>query len=237
MSRRLAVLQSNYIPWRGYFDIIGCADDFVLYDIVQFTKNDWRNRNQIRTADGVRWLTIPVRTSGRFGQTVDEAQVMSGAWASRHWRSIAQAYARAPFFAEYREVFEQAFTSAAALTHVSQINRLLIETVCRVLCVTTAIHDARQFELPEGRNERLIALCRATGADIYLSGPSAQAYLDVPLFAASGVRIEFIDYSAYAPYPQVHGDPFEPFVSVLDLLFNTGADAAAYLQCARRGAR
>jgi hypothetical protein len=237
VSRRLAVLQSNYLPWRGYFDIIGCADDFVVYDIVQFTKNDWRNRNRIRTADGVRWLTIPIRTAGRFGQTVAEAQVVNEAWASSHWRSIAQAYARAPFFPEYRAVFEQALTSAAALTHLSQINRLLIETVCRVLGVTTVIRDARQFELPEGRNERLIALCRATGADIYVSGPSAQAYLDVSLFAASGVRIEFIDYSAYAPYPQVHGDPFEPSVSVLDLLFNTGPGAAGHLQFAQRGSR
>jgi hypothetical protein len=237
VSRRLAVLQSNYIPWRGYFDIIGGVDEFVLYDIVQFTKNDWRNRNRIRTVDGPRWLTIPIRTAGRFGQSVADAEIASGTWASRHWRSIAQAYARAPFFPEYRERFEDAFAAASALPRLSQVNRLLIETVCRALDLTTAIRDAGEFALPAGRNERLLTLCRDTGADVYVSGPSARTYLDASLFAASGVRVEFMDYSTYGPYPQVHGDPFEPFVSVLDLLFNTGPAAATYLRSRQRSSR
>lgn len=237
MSRRLAVVQSNYIPWRGYFDLIAGVDEFVLYDVVQFTKNDWRNRNRIRTADGVRWLTIPIRTAGRFGQTVAEAEVVSAAWATRHWRAIAQAYARAPFFPQYREGFAQAFAAAAALPRLSQINRLLIETVCRALGLTTTIHDAGAFTLPADRNERLIALCRATGADVYLSGPSAEIYIDRARFTAAGVQVEFMDYSGYGPYPQVHGDPFEPAVTVLDLLFNTGPAAPGHLLHAAREPR
>src|SRR5688572_14117403 len=113
IAKRVAILQSNYIPWRGYFDILGSVDEFIIYDIVQFTKNDWRNRNRIRTANGLQWLTIPVKTSGRFGQTIAETDVDGTAWAGSHWKSISQAYARAPFFANYREQLEAAYDACS----------------------------------------------------------------------------------------------------------------------------
>jgi hypothetical protein len=102
MAKRVAILQSNYIPWVGYFDIISRVDEFVIYDVVQFTKNDWRNRNRIKTAGGLQWLTIPVVTSGRFGQSVAETRIAARDWTVKHWRSVAQAYARAPLFPPLR---------------------------------------------------------------------------------------------------------------------------------------
>jgi len=233
VGKRVAILQSNYIPWRGYFDIIGLVDEFVIYDVAQFTKNDWRNRNLIKTAQGVRWLTIPVATAGKFGQTIGETQIAAKTWAEKHWRSVAQAYAKAPFFARYRDRLESAYVTCGTLRSLSAVNRLLIDLVAAELGLSARIIDANAYPVSEGRNQRLLSVCRTSGATVYVSGPSARSYLDLTLFAEAGIRVKFMDYSSYAPYPQLHG-PFEPGVSVLDLLFNTGPAALSHMQCGQR---
>jgi hypothetical protein len=230
IPKRVAILQSNYIPWRGYFDIIGLVDEFIVYDVAQYTKNDWRNRNRIRTAQGVQWLTIPIVTSGRFGQTIAEAEIASPAWAGRHWKAIAQAYARAPFFELYAPALASVFEACRGLPRLSAVNRLLIEAIAGRLGLKTAITDAAAYAFAGDRNDRLVSLCRSAGATDYLTGPSARNYLDLDRFARAGIAVEIMDYSQYAPYPQVHGG-FVPDVSVLDLLFNVGADAPSYLRC------
>jgi hypothetical protein len=232
--RRLAILQSNYIPWRGYFDIVASVDRFLIYDVVQFTKNDWRNRNRIKTANGVIWLTIPVTTSGRFGQTIEETRIADGRWASSHWRTIAQAYGKAPFFAEQAGRFAGLYERLGSIESLSAVNQLLIEAISEALGLSTQI--ARVRDLPEGTpSERLVRICQTEGAGVYLSGPSGRDYLELDLFAEADIAVEFIDYAGYEPYPQIHG-PFEPRVSALDLLFNAGPGAAAYLAWSRRAA-
>lgn len=226
--KRVAILQSNYIPWRGYFDIIGSVDEFVIYDVVQFTKRDWRNRNRIKTAAGLRWLTIPVVTAGAYHQTIAETRIADPSWAATHWRSLTHAYAHAPYFMEYRDRWADLYARCAALDSLSAVNRLLIEAIAAELGLTAAITDAAGYAAEGDRNERLVAICRAAGATVYLSGPSAKAYLDVDRFAGAGIAVEFMDYAGYRPYPQIHG-PFEPSVSVLDLIFNTGPGARAHL--------
>jgi hypothetical protein len=226
-ARRVAIVQSNYIPWKGYFDLISSVDHFVLYDIVQFTKNDWRNRNLIKTAGGLLWLTIPVVQSGRFGQRIDEVQIANDAWRVKHWRSIEQAYARAPFFGEYRERFAALYLESSE-RNLSTVNRSFIEAICDVLRIDTPLVNAAELELPDDRVDRLIEICRTLGADEYLSGPAARAYLDVARFDAQGIAVRFIDYEGYPEYPQLH-PPFEHRVSALDLLFNAGPDAPSYL--------
>lgn len=228
ITKRVAILQSNYIPWRGYFDIIGLVDEFILYDVAQFTKNDWRNRNRIRTAAGEQWLTIPVVTSGRFGQTIDETEIVASDWAERHWKGISQAYARAPHFDRYRDVLEAAYADCAKATHLTPVNRRLLETVARLLGIVTPMTSARDYECSGDRSGRLLTLCQSAGATSYLTGPSAREYLDVGRFSAAGISVSFMDYSRYGAYPQVHGG-FVPDVSALDLLFNTGDSAKAYL--------
>jgi hypothetical protein len=230
MPTRVAILQSNYIPWRGYFDIMGLVDEFVIYDTVQFTKNDWRNRNKIKTAHGTQWLTIPVRTADRFGQSIAETQVADAQWPVKHWRSLTQAYARAPFLDAYRDRLAGAYDACGSAELLSDANRILIEALAAALGLATRILSAADYAVEGDRSGRLIALCRTLGATTYVSGPSARAYLDIPSFAAAGIEVEFIDYSGYGPYPQMHGT-FEPAVSVIDLLLNVGPDATSYMRC------
>ena len=136
IPKRVAILQSNYIPWRGYFDIIGLVDEFIVYDVAQYTKNDWRNRNRIRTSQGEQWLTIPVITSGRFGQTIADAEIQPGDWADHHWKAIAQAYARAPFFGAYASAFDEVFKACRDMSRLSAVNRRLMETIAGYLGLT-----------------------------------------------------------------------------------------------------
>jgi hypothetical protein len=231
--KRVAILQSSYIPWRGYFDIIGLVDEFILYDVVQFTKRDWRNRNRIKTPAGAQWLTIPVVTAGAFHQKIANARIADPSWAAKHWRRLTHAYARAPFFAMYRDRFAELYARCEGLGSLSEVNRTLIEAVAADLGLHTRITEAAQYPSDGDRNGRLVTLCRALGATTYVSGPSARAYLDADRFREAGIEIEYMDYSGYRPYPQLHG-PFEPSVSVLDLLFNVGPEATKYMRCGRR---
>lgn len=227
-STRVAIVQSNYIPWRGYFDIIGLVDHFVLYDIVQFTKRDWRNRNRIKTAAGPQWLTIPIMTSGAYQQTIAETKIVEGNWAAKHWRSLSHAYRHSPYFEHYRPRLADVYQACGSMRCLSAVNRIFIEFVCADLGLKTTISDAVDYAVGDDRSGRLVDICRALGAGTYLSGPSARGYLDVGRFRDVGIEVEFMDYSAYGPYPQLHGD-FEPSVSVLDLLFNVGPEAPSYM--------
>ncbi len=227
--KRVAILQSNYIPWKGYFDLIGLSDEFVLYDEVQYTKNDWRNRNRIKTPQGVQWLTIPVSHSGRFGQRIDEVHATDSRWRARHWRSLLQSYGASPYFAEYRNTVEELYLGSEE-TRLSVINRSFIEALCSALGISTRISWSSDHSGEGDRIERLIGLCRALDAEIYLSGPAARAYLDESAFARAGIELEYMDYTGYPEYAQPF-PPFEHAVSILDLLFSNGPQAARYLKC------
>lgn len=234
--RRTAVIvQSNYIPWKGYFDLLGAADCVVLYDSAQYTTNDWRNRNRIKTHTGPVWLTIPVRHSGRFGQRIDEVEVPDDRWRAKHWRSLEQAYARAPFFDAYRERFEALYLGSSERS-LSAINRAFVEEIASLLGTRAELVDVDEEGLPEDRIDRLVAICTQLGADRYLSGPAAEAYLEPARFEEAGIAVDFVDYGGYPEYPQLH-PPFEHAVSAVDLLFNTGPDAGRYLKTAGTAAR
>lgn len=225
----MAIIQSNYIPWKGYFDIINSVDEFILYDDRQYTRRDWRNRNLIKTERGLKWLTIPVRVSGRFTQRIDETVVEDPEWAPRHWKTIEQVYARAAHFDEYRDVLEAMYADVAGITMLSAVNRRLLEGVCSLLGIETRLSSSTDYEATGDRTERLVSLCRAAGATAYLSGPAARAYIDESCFAAAGVRLEYADYSGYPEYPQLHGK-FEHGVTILDLILNVGPAAPAYMK-------
>ena len=225
--KTLAIIQSCYIPWKGYFDLINAADEFVLYDDVQYTTNDWRNRNRIKTPQGTQWLTIPI--ARRLGQRIDEARVADPRWAAKHWRTLAQNYSRAEWFQRYRERFEPIYDELASEPLLSRINHRLLDAVCAELGIATPIHWSSEYRAPGEGSARVLALCLEAGATRYLSGPRGRDYLDEASFAAAGVEVEYIDYSGYPEYPQVHS-PFDHNVTVLDLLFNVGPDASRYLK-------
>ena len=235
-GKRVAIVQSNYIPWKGYFDLIASVDEFILYDDVQYTRRDWRNRNLLKTASGLQWLTIPVEVKGKYHQKIRDVVVSDAGWSSTHWRTITHHYSRAPHFRGMKERVERWYAEVAPLTSLSAINEHLLRAVCGALDIGTAITKSSDYALSEGRTERLLELCRQAGAGTYLSGPSARGYLDEALFRDAGMTVEWMDYGSYREYPQLH-PPFEHGVTVLDLLFNTGADARSYLKTpARRSA-
>jgi hypothetical protein len=225
----VAIVQSCYIPWKGYFDLINRADAFILYDDRQFTRRDWRNRNRIKTRHGTQWLTIPVQVRGRYHQRIDETVVNDAGWARRHWATLRHSYAAASHFERYAQLLQGVYEELEHEPRLSLINRRLIETVCELLRIHTPLSWSTDHAVEGGRTERLVALSRAAGATAYLSGPSARGYLDESLFSAAGIDVEYMDYGGYPEYPQLH-PPFDHHVTLLDLLFNVGLDAPRYLK-------
>lgn len=226
-GKRVAILQSCYIPWKGYFDLINRVDEFIVYDDRQYTKNDWRNRNRIKTPHGLLWITIPIARRG-LGQRIDEATPSDPRWAEKHWKTLVQFYARAPHFAEYRDGLEELYREVAG-ERLSTINRRFLETICELLGIRTPFVDSVGYDVEGRKSDRVVALCRAAGATAYLSGPSARDYVDEDAFREAGIELEYMDYGAYPEYPQLF-PPFVHEVTVLDLLFNTGPDAPRYMK-------
>lgn len=224
---RVAILQSNYIPWKGYFDIIGSVDAFVLYDDMQYTKNDWRNRNKIKTQNGLQWLSIPVRQEN-LHQKINETKIIDAKWNINHYRSISQSYAKAPHFKAQKEWLEALYMNATS-EYISGINRHFIDAICEKLGITTKIYDSREFVLSDGKSERLLALCQELGATTYLSGPAARDYLDESIFKDAGIHVEWMSYGGYEEYHQLF-PPFEHGVSVIDLILNEGDNAKNFLK-------
>lgn len=224
---RLVINQSNYIPWKGYFDLIRAADHFIIYDTAQFTKNDWRNRNLIKTADGSQWLTIPVQK--KFGQTVRETEVQAGPWARKHWKAIETNYSGTPGFQLYEKSLGYLYKEIAQEKSLSKINFWFLTAICDLLGITTKISWSHLYPMAEGKTERLIGLCKSIGADEYISGPSAKDYIDRELFREAGIKLTFVNYAGYPQYPQKFG-VFDHRVSILDLLFNTGPEAINFMK-------
>ena len=225
---KVAILQSNYIPWKGYFDIINSVDHFVIYDTAQYTKNDWRNRNKIKTVQGLTWLTIPVKTKGNSDQKINESGVTDQKWRKKHWSTIKQSYSKSPFFKDYEKDFENIFLHGSS-ENLSQINFSFISKINEILGIETKLHWSSDFNLLEGKIERLVKICEDLSASVYLSGPSAQDYLDESLFDKSNIVVEWIDYNNYPEYRQLHGS-FEHGVTILDLIFNEGPNASKYMK-------
>lgn len=232
--KKIAILQSNYIPWKGYFDLIDMVDEFVFYDDMQYTRRDWRNRNKIKTPGGPKWLTIPVEVKGKYFQKISETKVSDRAWAKNHWMQIRQVYAKAPCFKEYGERFEALYLSCES-EYLSEINYRFISEINALLGIETTLRRSSEFDLVGGRTEKLLGICKECGADVYLSGPAAKGYFDEALAAAEGIAVEWMDYSGYPEYRQLF-PPFEHGVSILDLLFNEGADAANYMKSVKENA-
>ncbi|KAA9340834.1 WbqC family protein [Adhaeribacter soli] len=228
-GKKVAILQSSYIPWKGYFDLINSVDEFVLYDCVQYTDRDWRNRNRIKTPNGLQWLTIPVHAPYLEKLSVSEVKVLNQKplWQEKHWKSLVANYSKAPYFELYRQTFEDLYLKTE-FEYLSQVNEAFIQTICDILDIKTCIRNWQEFEISGDKNERLVNICKQAGASVYLSGPAAQAYLKEEAFAAAGIKVEWMNYNGYPDYPQFF-PPFVHEVSILDLLFQTGANAKDYM--------
>jgi hypothetical protein len=227
---RICIIQSCYIPWKGFFDLIGRCDEYVIYDSTQYVKRHWHNRNRIKTANGVEWLTIPVVTKGRFEQPIDQVEIEKP-WADKHWRSLELAYKRAPFFEQLAPAIRGWYERADKQQRLTDVNAIFLHGIARLLGLKTHIVGDAAYPVTGVKTERLLAICRTAGADRYLSGPSAKEYFDESMFASAGIATEWMSYAGYPEYPQLHG-AFEHAVTALDLLFNTGPKARNYLRSA-----
>ena len=224
---RIAIIQSCYVPWRGFFDLIGRCDEYVIFDTVQYAKRHWHNRNRIKTVTGLEWLTIPVLSKGRFEQPIDEVEIEKP-WTEKHWRALELAYRRAPFFEALAPTVHGWYERADKEKRLTEVNALFLRELARFLGLETRIVRDTAYPVQGAKTERLLEIARAAGADRYLSGPSAKTYFDEAMFAAAGISVEWMNYERYPEYPQLHG-AFESAASVLDLLFNVGPDAPRYL--------
>lgn len=226
--KKIAILQSNYIPWKGYFDIINYVDEFIIYDEAQYTRRDWRNRNLIKSRYGLKWLTIPVEVKGKYNQTIRETKIADRSWAEKHWESIRHNYHEADYFDEYKLQFESTYKKATELDFLSEVNLLFIDFINRILHIKTKISQSTQYHLKGNRNEKIISICEQSGASSYVTGPAARQYINEDLFKKNGIELEYFSYDNYPEYNQLHGS-FLHKVSVIDLIFNTGGKAKSYL--------
>lgn len=224
--KRVAVLQSSYIPWKGYFDIIHDVDTFIFYDDVQFTYQDWRSRNRVIANGKPVWLTVP--TGGDIKRLINEVLLPNSTWQKKHWSTIRHAYTKSPGFREYAGLFEEIYLGKQ-WTSLSEMNQHVIKTIAKdILGIETEFRDSLEFEARGSKLDRLIDLLMKAGATHYLSGPAARSYIDPQRFEDVGIQLEYKDYVGYPEYKQL-SDDFEHGVSILDMLFNTGIDAPYYI--------
>lgn len=224
--RTIGVIQPSFIPWRGYFDFIHEVDVFVFLDDVQYTVRDWRNRNRIRTVDGPSsWLTIPVK--GGRNQLIKDVMVDTEQdWRRKHLNTLRHNYARTPYFDEYFPGVEAVYDEP--IQSLSELDIRLTEAISGWLGIETLFRVSSDLEVPGDKGARLRNLVKALGGDRYLSGPSAAEYLDPRAWEAQGIQLDFKDYGGYPQYEQI-AEPFDPQVSILDLLFMTGPSAPEYI--------
>ncbi len=225
--KKIAIVQSNYIPWKGYFDMINMVDEFILYDEVQYTKNDWRNRNRIKTFQGIIWLTIPVRQL-KLKQKINETKVINDKWRKKHWNTLSQSYAKSPYFKDYKDIFEALYLNDNEM-YLSKINYQFITTICNILGINTKIRWSNEFTVKGDKTERLLEICNQCNANTYLSGPAAKNYFNEALAEERNINVEWMDYNGYEEYHQLHS-PFENNVTILDLIFNEGKNAQKYMK-------
>jgi hypothetical protein len=209
--------------------MINSVDEFILYDDAQYTRRDWRNRNLIKAKDGLKWLTVPVQVKGKFEQKIKDTRVSNPSWPRDHWKTIVHNYAAAAHFKSFQAPLEKAYAECEGEELLSRINFKFLEVLCGILGIKTRLSWSMDYPLAEGKTQRLVGLCQSAGADRYLSGPSAKEYISVDLFQKAGIELNYMDYSGYPEYSQLHG-AFEPGVSILDLIFNEGKDAVKFMK-------
>lgn len=224
---RVSIVQSCYVPWKGFFDLIGRCDEYVIFDSAQYVKRHWHNRNRIKTATGVEWLTIPVITKGRFDQKIDQVEIEKP-WADKHWHAIELAYKRAEHFEEFAPRVKAMYERAENEGLLSNVNAIFLRGIAAQLGLGTRITSDKAYPARGAKTERLVAIASAAGARSYLSGPSARSYLNEVEFQNAGISVEWMSYEGYAPYKQLHNS-FEHQVTILDTIFNTGSETRKYM--------
>ena len=226
---RLAIVQSCYVPWKGYFDLIRQSDHFIILDDVQYSRGTWRNRNRVKTANGLKWVTIPLRHANTFPALIKDMRIEGDTWNASHYSLIEQAYSASPGWPELRAWLRDVHLQTRSEV-LSEVNERLTRSLCAFLGIATPITQSTLYDIrTDNATQRVVDLCRAVGATTYVSGPAARDYIEEERFRAAGIALEYFDYSGYVEYPQPHG-PFVHEVSILDAIASLGADARRALE-------
>ena len=224
--KKIAILQSNYIPWKGYFHIIQKVDHFVFLDTAQYTTRDWRNRNRIKTPEGLKWLTVP--TNGTQSMKINKVKIDNSTdWRKKHLKTFEKNYKKCRYFKQYFELLQN-ILMRKSWKNLSDLNQLLIKEITKMLCIKTTFSDSKELELLEGKNEKIISIIQQLSGDHYITGPAARSYIDENIFSLNDIKVEFMDYSYYPVYNQPWGK-FTHNVSILDLFFCEGPDSPKFI--------
>lgn len=227
MGKTVAILQPNYIPWRGYFDLMSRVDEFILYDDTQYTRRDWRNRNKIIQAGKIQWLSIPVEARGKYDQLIKDVRIADSSWQKTHLKSLQHAYAKAPFFDDLWEGLSEVY-ARKPYSWLLDADIDFLNFIKAYLGLATKITLSSDYQALGARTEKLVALCLAAGASAYVSGPSARSYIETSHFETAGVALSYIAYPRYPDY--AHVSRYDAHVSILDAMMHCGRDTAEHFQ-------
>ncbi|HEX9332171.1 MAG TPA: WbqC family protein [Anaerolineales bacterium] len=230
----VVILQPSYIPWRGYFDQIRRADLFIFYDDVQYDKHGWRNRNQIKTPQGKQWLTIPVHSKGvTEGIAIKDVRIdWSKPWANNHLKALTFAYNKSPYFKDYLSWLESFYNRRDECLADFTIETTILLSRQLGITSTRFLRSSELAGIDGAKTDRLVQILKYVGAKHYISGPSARNYIEKEKFDEAGITLEYMEFN-YPEYPQLY-PPFDPYVTILDLLFMTGKEAPNYLTQKRK---
>ena len=216
---KAAILQSNYIPWKGYFDLINDVDFFVFYDCVQYTKNDWRNRNLIYINQNPQWLTIPIGAEST-SLMIDQVTPLNSKWQDLHFKTLYLGYKRAPYFHQLENLMLEIYKNNE-WQHLSQLNQFIIKEISHKIGIKTQFYNSRDLDITGDRIQRLVNICQQLNASEYISGASAKNYLDGKenVFLQNNINLTYKEYPSYQPYSQLF-TPFVAAVSIVDMIAN-----------------
>ncbi|MFA5360552.1 MAG: WbqC family protein [Candidatus Paceibacterota bacterium] len=224
--KKIAILQSNYIPWKGVFDMINQVDIFVFHEDVQYTKRDWRNRNKIKTPNGLEWLTVPVKKAPTESKIFEMEISNEVNWQRNHYNKIIQNYSKAPFLKEYHFILENIYLKNK-WTNLSQFNIYTTKLIANVLGIKTEFVNSVELKTTGAKDDKVINICEKLNATHYLSGPAAKNYISEDKFKKANIELEYIKYE-YPEYNQLYNG-FEHQVTILDVIFNCGPDSPKYI--------
>lgn len=218
------MLQPNYIPWKGVFDLISRVDVFVFYDDVQYTVKDWRSRNKIKTKDGELWLSVPVKTKGLRDQLICDAEISEpNQWRKKHYKSIKSNYQGAKYFKDYEYLLEDIYLGEP-WKKIADLDIFATKLIAKALDIDVEWHNASDLAQDGGKDgEKVIKICKKLGCDYFINGPTAKGFMNDDLFKENDIVLDYIEYD-YPEYKQLH-EPFCHHVSVLDVIFNCGPEA------------
>lgn len=224
--KKIAILQSNYIPWKGVFDMMNKVDTFVFFEDVDFTKRDWRIRNKIKTPEGEIWLTIPVKKASR-GIKIYEIQISQEEnWQEKHYKTITQYYKKAKYFEEYKWLLDKIYLEKK-WKNLSEFNIFSNILIAKELGIKTEFINSKDLKTSGTKDDKLIEICEKLEGNYYLSGPAAKDYIDNEKFKNKNINLAYIKYE-YPEYKQLYGE-FNHYLSIFDVLFNCGKDTQNYI--------